>query len=149
MHFNPQLFQVSIIQTKLFGPLDWIIKVPLYLVNGIQIYGCDKMCFWNLFVCCCFHCIPVMFVYVYVSFTNKICLIQNQQMDLFWMYYVWGWNVSYLSYITKTRLYSFDTLKPLFYTVKLGFTGLYINFLISAQKHRLWVLGRTASPRRF
>ena len=27
----------------------------------------------------------------------------------------------------------------------LGFTGVYIIFLISAQKHRLWVLIRTAS----
>ena len=35
--------------------------------------------------------------------------------------------------ITKTYLYSFDPLKPHFYTVKLGFTGVYINFLISAQ----------------
>ena len=42
--------------------------------------------------------------------------------------------------ITKTRLYSSEPLKPHFYTVKLGFTGVYINFLISAQKHRLWVL---------
>ena len=47
--------------------------------------------------------------------------------------------------ITKTRLYSFDPLKPHFYTVKRGFTGVYIIFLISAQKHRLWVLVRTAS----
>ena len=42
--------------------------------------------------------------------------------------------------------------KPHFYIVKLGFTGVYIIFLISAQKHRLWVLVRTAStlepPRR-
>ena len=29
--------------------------------------------------------------------------------------------------------------------VKLGFTGVYIIFLISAQKHRLWVLVGTAS----
>ena len=35
--------------------------------------------------------------------------------------------------ITKTRLYSFDPLKPHFYIVKLGFTGLYIIFLISDQ----------------
>ena len=35
--------------------------------------------------------------------------------------------------ITKTRLYSFDPLKSYFYTVKLGFTGVHINFLISAQ----------------
>ena len=44
--------------------------------------------------------------------------------------------------ITKTRLYSFDPLKPHFYIVKLGFTGVYIIF----QEHRLWVLVRTASP---
>ena len=39
--------------------------------------------------------------------------------------------------ITKTYLYNFDPLKPHFYIVKLGFTGVYIIFLISAQKHRL------------
>ena len=44
---------------------------------------------------------------------------------------------------TKTRLYNFDPLKPHFCTVKLGFTGVYIIFLIYAQKHRLWVLVRT------
>ena len=49
--------------------------------------------------------------------------------------------------ITKTYLYNFDPLKPHFYIEKLGFTGVYIIFLISAQKHRLWVLVRTASPR--
>ena len=32
--------------------------------------------------------------------------------------------------ITKTRLYNFDPLKPHFYIVKLGFTGVYIIFLI-------------------
>ena len=51
--------------------------------------------------------------------------------------------------ITKTYLYNYDPTKPHFYIVKLGFTGVYIIFLISAQKHRLWVLVRTASPRRF
>ena len=35
--------------------------------------------------------------------------------------------------ITKTYLYNFDPLKPHFYIVKLGFTGVYISFLISAQ----------------
>ena len=43
----------------------------------------------------------------------------------------------------------FDPLKSHFYIVKLGFTGVYIIFLIFPQKHRLWVLVRTASPRRF
>ena len=57
--------------------------------------------------------------------------------------------VTPFNYITKTRLYNFDPLKPHCYIVKLGFTGLYIIFLISAQKHRLWVLVRTASSRRF
>ena len=51
--------------------------------------------------------------------------------------------------ITKTHLYYSDPLKPQFYTVKLGFTGVYIILPIFAQKHRLWVLIRTASPRRF
>ena len=46
--------------------------------------------------------------------------------------------------ITKTRLYNFDPLKPHVYIVKLGFTGVYMIFLISVQKHRLWVLVRTA-----
>ena len=36
-------------------------------------------------------------------------------------------------YITKTCLYNIDPLKPHFYTVKLGFTGVYIIFHISAQ----------------
>ena len=35
--------------------------------------------------------------------------------------------------ITKTYLYNFDPLKPHFYIVKLGFTGVYIIFFIAAQ----------------
>ena len=46
--------------------------------------------------------------------------------------------------ITKTCLYNFDPIKPHFYKVKLGFTGVYIIFLISAQNRKLWVLVRTA-----
>ena len=45
-----------------------------------------------------------------------------------------GWYVRVLDRsITKTRLYNFDPLKPHFYIVKLGFTGVCIIFLISAQ----------------
>ena len=40
--------------------------------------------------------------------------------------------------ITKTRPYNFDPLKPHFFIVKLGFTGLYIIFLISAQNIDCW-----------
>ena len=36
-------------------------------------------------------------------------------------------------YITKTCLYIFDPLKPHFYIVKLGLTGVYIIFLIFVQ----------------
>ena len=39
---------------------------------------------------------------------------------------------------------NFDPLKPHFYIVKLGFTGVYIIFYFCS-KHRLWVLVRTAS----
>ena len=53
-------------------------------------------------------------------------------------------NTDATCFITKTRLYNFDPLKPHFYIVKLGLTGVYIIFLISAQKHRLRVLVRTA-----
>ena len=35
--------------------------------------------------------------------------------------------------ITKTCLYNFDPLKPHFYVVKLGFTRVYIIFLITAK----------------
>ena len=40
--------------------------------------------------------------------------------------------------ITKACLYNFGHLKPYFYIVKLGFTEVYVSFLISAQKHLLW-----------
>ena len=49
----------------------------------------------------------------------------------------------------KTCLYNFDPLKPHLYIVKLGFKWVYIIFLISAKKHILWVLVRTASLRQF
>ena len=40
---------------------------------------------------------------------------------------------AYTAHITKTYLYKFDQLKPHFYIVKLGFKGVYIIFLITAQ----------------
>ena len=40
---------------------------------------------------------------------------------------------SAINLITKTYLYNFDPLKPHFYIIKLGFTGVYNIFLISAQ----------------
>ena len=44
----------------------------------------------------------------------------------------YGVTIPLQNIITKTRLYSFDPLKPHLYIVKLGFTGVYIIFLISA-----------------
>ena len=37
--------------------------------------------------------------------------------------------------ITKTCLYNVDLLKPPLLYSKLGFTGVFIIFLVSAQKH--------------
>ena len=51
-------------------------------------------------------------------------------------------------FIMKTCPCNEDPLTPHSYIVKLGFTGVYI-FFIFALKHRLWVLVRTASMRRF
>ena len=56
-------------------------------------------------------------------------------------------NLRWTHIITKTYLYNVDPLYPNFYIVKLGFTGLYVIFLISAQKHRLWVLVRTSTQK--
>ena len=50
--------------------------------------------------------------------------------------------------IMQTCPYNVYPLTPHFYIVKLGFTGVFIFFLIFALKHRLWVLVRTASVRR-
>ena len=53
------------------------------------------------------------------------------------------------SIITKIYLYNFDPSNPTFLYSKTGvYRGIH-NLLISAQKHRLWVLVRTASTRRF
>ena len=38
---------------------------------------------------------------------------------------------------------------PFLYSISGVYSGIHYFFLISAQKHRLWVLVRTASPKRF
>ena len=84
---------------------------------------------------------------ILIFFSNKLdsslCLCFESEIP---KVEIWPGNEDY---ITKTYLYNFDPLKPHFYIVKLGFTGVYIIFLISAQKHRLWVLVRTASVKVF
>ena len=73
------------------------------------------------------------------------CLNTQADLNLCWAHISEATFPDVATHITKTCLYNFDPLKPHFYTLKLGFTGIYINFLIPAQKHRLWVLVRTAS----
>ena len=91
-------------------------------------------------------------VYVIIILLNRLDLYANMFLMISCIRVLYVYCI--LSYggtlsITKPRLYNFDPLQPYFYIVKLRFTGVYIIFLISAQKHRLWVLVRTASARRF
>ena len=67
-----------------------------------------------------------------IRYVHIICLIMNIQPVMLIILIV-------LMSITKTRLYNFNPLKPHFYIVELGFTGVYIIFLISAEEHKLWV----------
>ena len=55
------------------------------------------------------------------------------------------------TYTSRKHAYIHVILTPLnpCYKVKLGFTGVHIIFVITAQKHRLWILVRTASLRWF
>ena len=95
-------------------------------------------------------------VYGLLTLMCRQIIVYVEQMPNCW-FLLWPWqalnsvllSLLFLLFITKTFLYNFDPLKPHFYIVKLRFTGVYIIFLISAQKHRLWVLVRTASPRQF
>ena len=95
--------------------------------------------------CICMLCIPIR-IALYLSSANRKEGYDQESIQLpntFRSKTPKGKN------ITKTCLYNIDSLKPHFYIVKLGFTVVYIIFLISAQKHRLWVLVSTASTRRF
>ena len=67
---------------------------------------------------------------------NRCMGVRMYQMDVFKVYAlstITCVEVLVLETIMKTRLYNFGPLKPHFYLVKLGFTGVYIIFLISAQ----------------
>ena len=60
-----------------------------------------------------------------------IALQRRINVSSFAQYFVTCCQISMLKHITKTRLYNFDPLKPHFYTVKLGFTRVYIDWLQS------------------
>ena len=56
MHFNPQLFKVSIIQTKLFGPLDFeLLRFHCIMILTIE----TKLTGPVDFELSGFHCITV------------------------------------------------------------------------------------------
>ena len=68
---------------------------------------------------------------------RRISIFQSQLVSHLWTRwssnYFTAWACLIVLDITKTRLYNYDPLKPHFYIVKLGFTVVYIIFLISAQ----------------
>ena len=135
-------------------PVDFLLTVPR------RFFCCSFPC-----LCVgCFICGVFLFVFFFFLFVFFFCLFV-----VFWGFFlsffvtrlfffrcfkkavICDCGISWLSLhiITKTYLYNFDPLKPNFFIVKLGFTGVYSILLIFAQKHRLWVLVRIASSRRF
>ena len=64
----------------------------------------------------------------------SFALRQLEGCSVNWVNVVYIYNIlKVMLPITKTCLYKFDPLKPYLYMVKLGFTGVYIFFYISAQ----------------
>ena len=123
---------------------------------------------WKLMKKTCISGCRLLLWWPFLSRFNLLFTKTNKRyVHKYWLYPVSGYNdvkdknnrcfccscllfvCVFLLFITKTCLYNFDPLKPHFYIVKLGFTEVYIIFLISAKKHRMWVLVRTASSRRF
>ena len=96
---------------------------------------------------CAGWCQSVYFAHVQGTFSRTIWFRNLQQIIffsavaikvLFSYSYICPWRPynlrkSIYETIMKTRLYNFDPLKPHCYIVKLGFTGVYIIFLISSQ----------------
>ena len=83
-----------------------------------------------------FYLIFFFFFFLVVKFSvylNRRVFVMTFSLDLAHMYYSLGGMYLFSYTITKTYLYNFDPLKPHFYIVKLGFTGVYTIFLISAQ----------------
>ena len=125
------------------------VLVPIYLVFTLRI--------WIHFLLTVF-----LLIFVLLPLDTSKTMLDEWQTILWSLIWVWticsGLSVWILRinaavwkprFTTKIYLYNVDPLKPHFYIVKLRFTGVYIIFLISAQKYRLWILVRTASARRF
>ena len=92
------------------------------------------------------HALPINKLIFSPTGKELITVSDDHKIKVSMMFYIFE---TKMRHITKTYLYNFDPLKLQFYIVKLGFTGVYTIFLNFAQKHRLWVLIRTASLRHF
>ena len=96
---------------------------------GIYSFCCYVIVFVCLFLCCWELAVDssphFFFYFLYLSIFYSIFVNKSSKLIDYT-------NASSAS-ITKTCLYNFDPLKPHFYIVKLGFTGVYIIFHISAQ----------------
>ena len=70
----------------------------------------------------------------YISYVPVVTLPQNWSKQKCTIFNIHFSRVICFKATTKTCRYNLDPLKPNLYIVKLGFTGAYITFLISAQK---------------
>ena len=73
---------------------------------------------------------------------HSICFFFFFSFFFFFFHYVCF--LTYVAVITKTYLYNFDPLKPHFYIVKLGFTGVYIIFSYFCSK--TYICGYSLEP---
>ena len=153
---NPQSMFWAVIRKIMYTPVNPSFIIWKWGLMGSKLYR-------RVFVMKC--CIPAQFfryfkigladIYepckqapAYNPTNSSLCLTAIFAVHLQNNWQMENISVVYIN-ITKTRLYNFAPLKPHFYIVKLGFTGVYIIFLISAQKHRLRAHVRTALSRRF
>ena len=105
-HLSPLLFLLSLFSHSLGDDTKWPTRVDVSLNPNTINQSIDFMIFGIRFLYG-----DLRLIYKNVKFNENVCLLNL---------------ISVLKSITKTRLYNFDPLKPHFYIVKLGFTGVCI-----------------------
>ena len=125
-YWNFHCFLVNDIDPFLMAYMHGLIWCNIRIWLGLHFHWTQITCvLWLLIVLqCVYFCffflvIITLFVYLFLMSKSKVC---NNSAEL-------GHTT------TKTRLYDFNPLKPHFYIVKLGFTGVYIIFLILLKKN--------------